>query len=525
MINMAADKEAVLTVRKSVEGLRPYCVGGIIRDLEFTDLSLKSFMDLQDKLHHGLGKQRVLVSMGTHDLDKIQGPFEFTAEPLDSIKFVPLNLEKEMTGPEILEHYNQDSKMSNYTKIIPESSGLFPLIKDAKGNILSAPPLINSDLSKIDLNTKNVFIDITSTDETKALMALNVLVTLFGVYSKKPFSFQQVQIKYEHELGQDKVVPNFDFQREMTLSKTYIERLLGEKGISDSKVIESMLKMGLPTKVLESSSEDSLYNVHVPLHRTDILHQCDLAEDFAIAYGYNNINVTTPNVVSIGKEDRLNKLTEQFRGEISNAGYAECMTFALCSVVDLTKTIRVPTDDRIVHVGNPKASDFEALRTTLLPGLLKCLVSNKKNKLPLKLFELNDVILKVASEDDLKGTWNHSNIYDKSIGSVNQRRLGLVISNVNSSGLDMIHGGLDYIFRKLYLKGEYSYVLQKASNPFLFAGMQADIYLVDSKSGQKVFEERIGYMGIVHPEVLKNINWNYPVSCLELNFQVLAEKI
>ena len=512
-------------MRKSVEGLRPFCVGGIIRDLEFTDLSLKSFMDLQDKLHHGLGKQRVLVSMGTHDLDKVQGPFEFTADPLSSLKFTPLNLDKEMTGDEILKHYDQDSKMSKYTKIIPEESGLYPLIKDANGNIMSMPPLINSDLSKIDLNTKNVFIDITSTDETKALMALNVLVTLFGMYSKKPFTFQQVQIKYEHSLGSDKSTPNFDFEREMTIKKTYIERLLGESGITDEQVIESMRKMGLPTSVEESGESDSLYKVHVPLHRTDVLHQCDLAEDFAIAYGYNNINVVTPKVVSIGKENRLNKLTEQFRGEISNTGYAECMTFALCSVNDLTHTLRVKEDNRIVHVGNPKSEDFEALRTTLLPNLLKCLVSNKKNKLPLKLFELSDVVLKVSSKDDLKGTWNHGQIFDESIGSVNQRRLGLVISNVHSSGLDSIHGSLDYIFRKLYLKAQYSYVLEKGANPFLFAGLQADIFLIDTKTKKKVFEERIGYLGIVHPEVLKNISWSYPVSCLEINFQILSEKI
>ena len=482
-------------------------------------------MDLQDKLHHGLGKQRVLVSMGTHDLDKIQGPFEFTAEPVSELKFIPLNLDKEMTGNEVLEHFKKDNKMANYTKIIPSESGLFPLIKDANGKILSMPPLINSDLSKIDLNTKNVFIDITSTDETKGLMALNVLVTLFGQYSKTPFSFQQVQIKYEHDLGKDKLTPNFDLQREVIINKNYIERLLGQGGITDEEIVKNLFKMGLETKILKSDEKDTSFEVHVPLHRTDVLHQCDVAEDFAIAYGYNNINVITPQVVSIGMENRLNKLTEQMRIEMSGAGYSECMTFALCSVKDLTETLRLENDPRIVHVGNPKASDFEAGRTTLLPGLLKCLVSNKKNKLPLKLFELSDVMLKISSSEDMKGTWNHGKVFDTSIGSVNQRRLSTVVSNVNTSGLDLIHGTLDFIFRKLYLKGKYSYVLEKGSNPFLFLGMQADIFLINSETKEKVFPERIGYLGIVHPEVLKIVGWGYPASCLEINFQILSELI
>jgi phenylalanyl-tRNA synthetase beta chain len=35
-----------------------------------------SFIDLQDKLHMNLCRQRRLVSMGTHDLDTVQGPFK-----------------------------------------------------------------------------------------------------------------------------------------------------------------------------------------------------------------------------------------------------------------------------------------------------------------------------------------------------------------------------------------------------------------------------------------------------------------
>jgi phenylalanyl-tRNA synthetase beta chain len=482
-------------------------------------------MDLQDKLHHGLGKQRVLVSMGTHDLDKVQGPFEFTAEPLSELKFVPLNLDKEMTGPEILEHFNKDSKMAPYTKIIPSESGLFPLIKDANGKIMSMPPLINSDLSKIDLNTKNVFIDITSTDETKALMAMNVLVTLFGLYSETPFSFQQVQVNYEHEKGADKLTPNFDLQREVTINKKYIEQLLGESGITDEQVVKNLFKMGLSTSVLESNEDDSTYKVNIPLHRTDVLHQCDVAEDFAIAYGFNNITVLSPIVDSIGMENRLNKLTEQMRQEMSGAGFSEAMTFALCSKNDLTHLLRRENDPFIVNVGNPKSNDFEAVRTTLLPGLLKCLVSNKKNKLPLKFFELSDVMLRVDETAELKNTWNHSNVFDPAIGAVNQRRLCLTVSNVNSSGLDLIHGTLDYIFRKLYLKGKYSYILKKGNNSFCFSGLQADIYLINSETKENVLPDRVGYLGVVHPEVLKNIGWSYPVSCLEVNFQVLSELI
>ena len=47
---------------------------------------------------------------------------------------------------------------------------------DSQNRILSLPPLINSDFSKISLDTKNVFIEITATDKHKAMIALNIIV-------------------------------------------------------------------------------------------------------------------------------------------------------------------------------------------------------------------------------------------------------------------------------------------------------------------------------------------------------------
>ena len=484
-------------------------------------------MDLQDKLHHGLGKSRKLVSMGTHDLDKIKGPFEFTAMKVEDIKFKPLNMDHEMTCKEILAHYEADNNMKEYTHIIPTESGLFPVIKDSNGDILSLPPLINSDLSKIDIDTQNVFIDITANDETKAMMALNVLVTLFGMYSQTPFTFQQIKVVYEHDAGQDKSTPNFDLERDIVIRKEYIERLLGQGGVTDQMVVDNLLKMGLETKIIEASATNNqhngLYSVHIPLHRTDVLHQCDVAEDFAIAYGYNNIQTTSPEVVNVGKGFKLNTVTEKMRAEMAIAGYAECMTFVLCSVKDLTTDLRMPTDQNIVHIGNPKASDFEAGRTTLLPGLLKCLNANKNNKLPLKFFEISDVMLRVPDANDMKGLWGQTSVYDQALGAINQRRLSVVRSNVKSSELAETHGCLDYIFKKFFLSGRYTYKLKKGSNPFLFRDLQADIYLYDNETSKLVSEtERIGYLGIVHPEILKNLKWGFPVSCLEINFQLLS---
>jgi phenylalanyl-tRNA synthetase beta chain len=51
------------------------------------------------------------------------------------------------------------------------------------------PPIINSEHSKITLNTTNVFIDITATDETKLNIVADIISTMFSEYTSEPFMY------------------------------------------------------------------------------------------------------------------------------------------------------------------------------------------------------------------------------------------------------------------------------------------------------------------------------------------------
>ncbi len=58
---------------------------------------------------------------------------------------------------------------------IIEDSPVYPVFYDAKRTVLSLPPIINSDTTKISMNTKNVFIEVTGTDLTKCKIVLSIL--------------------------------------------------------------------------------------------------------------------------------------------------------------------------------------------------------------------------------------------------------------------------------------------------------------------------------------------------------------
>lgn len=76
-----------------------------MRNIKFDQDRYDSFIALQDKLHQNLARQRTLVSIGTHDLDTIKGPFTYEALPPEQINFIPLNQEKQMNGKELMEFY------------------------------------------------------------------------------------------------------------------------------------------------------------------------------------------------------------------------------------------------------------------------------------------------------------------------------------------------------------------------------------------------------------------------------------
>ena len=76
-----------IIVKKEVYDVRPAVVACVLRDIEFDISSYNSFIDLQDKLHQNICRRRKLASMGTHDLDKFEGPITYEAVAPKDIVF------------------------------------------------------------------------------------------------------------------------------------------------------------------------------------------------------------------------------------------------------------------------------------------------------------------------------------------------------------------------------------------------------------------------------------------------------
>lgn len=263
------------------------------------------------------------------------------------------------------------------------------MIYDANGIVLSLPPIINGNHSKITLNTKNVLIECTATDFTKAKIVLDTLVCMFSIHCKEKFTIEPCDVIYPND--EILTCPELKYRIE-TISANKANNYIGID-IESNQIAEMLTKMYLETKYANEKDKDKLL-VEIPPIRHDVIHACDIYEDVAIAYGYNNIKKSLPSFMHIAKQYPLNKLTEQLREQVAQSGFTEALTFTLCSRDDIsTKFNKNIESIPAVHISNPKTLEFQVVRTTLIPGLLKTLAANKKMPLPLKLFEITDVVI------------------------------------------------------------------------------------------------------------------------------------
>lgn len=492
LTNVTDQSVLKMHVKSETSSIRPFVVCAVLRGVTFDEVRYNSFIELQDRLHQNICRRRTLVAIGTHDLDTIQGPFTYEALPPSEIDIVPLKQVKSFRADELMEFYKSDLKLKKYLHII-ENSPVFPVIYDRDRTVLSLPPIINGAHSAITLETKNVFIECTATDLTKAKIVLKTMVTMFSGYCEKKFEVEPVEVLYSD--GKSYVCPDLSLY-EMEVSLSYINDAIGVSLEAD-EVTQLLKKMQLDAKKFDSADNQCKINVLIPPTRSDILHPCDVMEDVAIAFGYNEIPKRKPASI---KPLGLNELSDLIRSEIAMNGFSEVLNWILCSYKEnFSMLSRKDDKSSAVIIANPRSADFEVVRSSLMSGILKTVGHNKDHPKPIKIFEVGDIALL----DDTKD-----------VGARNCRQLAALYCGA-SSGFEIIHSLIDRVMEivgtPFVAEGDCSgYYIKRADNPEFLSGRQANIIYKG---------KHIGTFGIVHPEVLNNFDIPDPCSYVELNVE------
>jgi phenylalanyl-tRNA synthetase beta chain len=366
-------------------------------------------------------------------------------------------MDKEMNPQQIL---TEHPKGKDYSWIF-EGVTEYPIVLDSKG-VVSFPPIINAERTRVTESTKNLFIDVTGSSERAVRDTLHVLLTAFHDRGAK---IENVRLKFVD--GQrDSAV----FERTEKMDMEFMNKTLGLR-LKPPETVQLLSRMGHIAKEGEKTIE-----IEVPPYRADIMHQVDFVEDVAIAYGYGKFKPVLPKLITIGKESESAVLDEDIRMAMVGMGFNEVMTWTLTNE---EKNSASEIMEEAVEIKNPRTRDFTLFRTSLLPSLLSTLADNKTKSMPQRIFEIGRV-------SDAKGKC--------------RTVLGAAITGPRATFSD-VKGVLDVIAEMLKMKAE------QEDKPFCIPGRCVSVR--DRK-------ETGGWCGEISPKVLQNFRLEMPVAAFEV---------
>lgn len=127
--------------------------------------------------------------------------------------------------------------------------------------------------------------------------------------------------------GQTRITPDLS-GRQMTAHASYVNSCTG-LSLASTEVSTLLQRMALTAAVSPANSDE--IHVHVPPTRPDILHECDIMEDAAIAYGFNNLPDKFPHTSTVAQPLTISKLSDVIRTEWALAGWVEVLPLILVS--------------------------------------------------------------------------------------------------------------------------------------------------------------------------------------------------
>jgi phenylalanyl-tRNA synthetase beta chain len=453
-----------ISMDAQIENIRPVFGCAVVRGLRFTSTSIKSLMDLQESLHWGLGRDRKKVSIGVHDLSRVQAPFRYiAADP--GFSFVPLDFTEPMSMKEILEKHPKGMKFAG----ILDGLDKYPLILDANDNVLSFPPIINGILTMVNENTTDLLVDVTGLG-SEVYTALNIVTTALAERGG--------QVEYVKVIKADGTehIPLDLSPRVKILRKSEVDALVG-LDLPVKEIIRQLNRMGFDAQELHKD----IIEVMIPGYRADILDNSDLIEDIAVGYGFNNIPAIFPMNATVGKSHPLSDISSSAREIMIGLGYSQVMPFTLTSQkVNFDWMCRERTND-VTCVLHPISEEQTMVRTTILPNLLEILSMNQHRELPQRVFEAGDVV-----------------VNDK-----NGLHLAAVSIHAQANFTE-VRELVDAFMRERVT----SYEVTGSEDPAFIEGRRADILVNGTK---------VGVMGELYPQVIVNFGLGQPVVGFEID--------
>ena len=475
-----------LIVAPGMEEVRPYIAACAAVGYCVTADGLTQLIQTQEKLADIFGRKRRTVSIGLYRLAPIVFPVSYDLVKPDEVRFTPLGMETVMTLREILMVH---PKGVEYGAIVAGHDRL-PVLRDANGQVLSFPPIINSrEIGEVQIGDHELFIEVTGTDLSMVALALNIFAANLADRGAV-ITPVEIQSSMKTTFGRRWNTP-IDFGKPRMIPLLDIEAALGEP-LGEQEVTAALKSYGYDVK-----SAGRRLAVRLPPYRNDLLHAVDVVEDVAISQGYARFAPVMPSQFTVGGLSRLEQIADRVRHLMVGMGFQEIISNIMGSHQDFCARMRLDGTEwaNVVEVDNVMSLSYSCLRQWITPSLLQVEANSSRAFYPHRMFEVGEVAVPDKTVD---------------LGSRTVTKLGAVIAHAGAN-FSEIHSCLDLLLYYL----DRPFTLEPLTHPSF----------LDGRVGRIVSRGRvIGLLGEVHPEALELWQIGVPAVTLELEIDRLLDE-
>ncbi len=468
-------RNLTVTVDPELKDIRPYMVAFMIEGKAIDEPMLLDIIQTQEKLAWNFGRKRKSLSMGLYRASQIKWPVHYKAVDPDNTSFIPLTFEKPLTCRQIL---TEHPKGKDYGWIL-ENFKKFPLLTDDAGEVMSMAPVINSaTLGAVQVGDKDLMVELTGDNMANLLLAANIVACDFADCG---YTIHPIRVDHPYDTGFGKsVCAPFYFQQPAKAVLKNVNKLLGSD-FSKEQVVKALEVMGNKVEAKDADG-DVEFTVYPAPYRNDFLHEVDIIEDVMIGIGLDNFKPAKPNDFTIGRLMPLTLFSRQAKNIMVGLGYQEMIFNYLGSKKDYIERMGID-DSKIIEVSNPMSENYQFVRPSIIPSLLRAESGSANAIFPHKIFEIG----KVAYLCDEENT-----------GTRTRQSLGFMTASSNAN----FNSAASEVSSLLYFL-DHEYKVAESDDPRFIPGRQAAI-IINGKQA--------GIFGEIHPQVLEN--WSITVPCV-----------
>ncbi|HJU58536.1 MAG TPA: phenylalanine--tRNA ligase subunit beta [Nitrososphaeraceae archaeon] len=478
VFKFAFNRSYKIMVDQHVKQIRPVILFFVAaRNKNINDFLIDQLISIQEDLHNGIARGRKKASLGIHDLDTVKFPLTYSTKSSKE-SFIPLDQSVPFTFKEILSNTDIGKKYSSLLNKYTD----YPALIDDNNQIISFPPIINSNNTKVTEKSNNLLIEITGTNIETCKSILSILA--YYLY-EEGFKIYSGTVHDENSV--------FSTLKILKDNKVLVEKDLVNKYLGLDLTFKEIITTLHKSRMGASITTNKKIKCLVPSFRNDIIHPIDIVEEVAIGYGIDNLKPTIPSFqVSPGLKNINFNRYEKLRETLIGLGFLEMVNFTLIDY-SLSTIFNFDKNELLekIKVNESKSKEHEFLRPNIISSLMKNLSYNIHEEYPQKVFEIGKTF---SFKNTIVENWS----------------LGVLIAS-NNTNFTEIKSILQSIFKLNF--GE-QFAIKKNERELFIKGRSADIFFQD---------KAIGFVGEISPEYITKFNLRLPLSMFELNLSNFFE--